>query len=505
MIKMRDSLVRLKSDSLTLRKNLKAQPKRRNLIGPQSITQSQAQKNYQKQLALEKKQLQSQTISQHRNLQKGAKKMLAQPQPIATVQPKIQKKAETEQEKVMDGLESLNNDDAELADMDKTRKEIDQLNKMLGDNDAGINKLESDTGLEDDLPSDSAADLTAVTKPAYSSGLKIKVQNVMTQIKKKNSPKSKIHRHLAATPAATTPAATTPAATTPAASTPAATTPAASTPAATTPAASTPAATTPAASTPAVSVTPPYACPTKKEAVYSRDASIAVIDILNAINNARTNPKAFAETFKKLYLDPVDDQGKHCLWGITLTEKRAGVLELYNWLLNDAVPAPAISGNGCLTVDAYNHARYMSDNNLIVHTEIQGSNTLDLKERLQKWGRFDVVTEAVGSIQKDHLNAYSLVCHILLDDGITSRVNRLDMFDNQWKTGGAGLRPNGMVNYYSVTYAKHYHCTMQDSIADWLKRDSGANQFFGGVRDTSSARILSLTVAIILLFNLLLS
>ena len=169
------------------------------------------------------------------------------------------------------------------------------------------------------------------------------------------------------------------------------------------------------------------------------------------------------------------------------------------------MPAPAIGGNGCLTVDAYNHARYMSDNNLIVHTEIQGSNTLDLKDRLTKWGRFDVVTEAVGTMQKDHLNAYSLVCHILLDDGITSRVNRLDMFDNQWKTGGAGLKPNGMVEYYSVTYAKHYHCTMQDSIADWLKKDSGANQFFGGVRDTSSAKILSLTIGIILLFNLLLS
>jgi uncharacterized protein YkwD len=327
----------------------------------------------------------------------------------------------------------------------------------------------------------------------------------MTQIKKKDSPKSKVHRHLqTATPAATTPAATTPAATTPAATTPAATTPAATTPAATTPAATTPAATTPAA-TKFAAVIPPYSCPTQKEPVYERDASLAVIDILNAINNARTNPKEFAQTFKKLYIDPVDDTGKHCLWGITLTEKRAGALELYNWLLNDAVPAPAIRGNGCLTVDAYNHARYMSDNNIIVHTEIQGSSTLDLKERLQKWGRFDVVSEAVGTIQKDHLNAHSLVAHILLDDGITSRVNRLDMFDNQWKTGGAGLRPNGMVNYYSVTYAKHYHCSMQDSIADWLKKDSGANQFFGGVKDTSSARILSLTLGVILLLNLLMS
>jgi uncharacterized protein YkwD len=482
MIKMRDSLVRLKSDSLTLRKNLKAQPKRRNLIGPQSISQSQAQKNYQKELALEKKQLQSQTLKGNRNLQKGAKKILVQPIATATVKHKVQKKTQTEQEKVMDGLKSLNNDDAELADMDKTRKEIDQLNKMLGDNDAGINKLESDTGLEDDLPSDSAADLTEVTKPASSTGLKIKVQTVMTQIKKKNSLKSKVHRHLQTTPAAATPA----------------TTPAAATPA-TTPAAATP------ATTKAAAVTPPYSCPTQKEPIYERDASIAVIDILNAINNARTNPKEFAQTFKKLYLDPVDDTGKHCLWGITLTEKRAGALELYNWLLNDAVPAPAIKGNGCLTVDAYNHARYMSDNNIIVHTEIQGSSTLDLKERLQKWGRFDVVTEAVGTIQKDHLNAHSLVSHILLDDGIKSRVNRLDMFDNQWKTGGAGLRPNGMVNYYSVTYAKHYHCSMQDSIADWLKKDSGANQFFGGVKDTSSARILSLTLGVILLLNLLMS
>jgi len=173
--------------------------------------------------------------------------------------------------------------------------------------------------------------------------------------------------------------------------------------------------------------------------------------------------------------------------------------------LNDAVPAPAIKGNGCLTVDAFTHARYMSDSNLIVHTEIVGSETWDLKKRLQKWGKFDQSAEAIGSIQKDHLNAYSLVGHIMLDDGITSRVNRKDLFDVDWTVGGAGLKNNGLTEYYSVTYSKHYHCTMVESMADWLKQDSGANQFFGGVRDLSkSGHLLSLTVCIILLLNLFL-
>merc|ERR1711879_995238 len=116
---------------------------------------------------------------------------------------------------------------------------------------------------------------------------------------------------------------------------------------------------------------------------------MSLTDVMNVLNQARTNPKAFASTIKKLFIDPVDTEGRHCIWGITMQDGKAGAQQLYDQLNNTQQPVPAIKGNGCMTVSAYDHARYMSDNNVIVHSQLVGHETYDLKARLEKWGAFD--------------------------------------------------------------------------------------------------------------------
>lgn len=199
---------------------------------------------------------------------------------------------------------------------------------------------------------------------------------------------------------------------------------AATTPASTSPATTTP--TTPATITPAPETTntgstdtdassEPFICPTGDSALYSKNPAMTITDILTVINTVRTNPKAFAPIIKKLFIDPVDPQtGRHCRWGIIIREKRAVGQELYNLLLNTYTPVPAIKGNGCLIVSAYSHSLYMSDNNLIAHNELMaGGFSRDLLGRLEKWANFDTAAEAIGTLRSDHINARSLVAHIL--------------------------------------------------------------------------------------------
>lgn len=123
------------------------------------------------------------------------------------------------------------------------------------------------------------------------------------------------------------------------------------------------------------------------------------------MNSVRKDPKKFAETVKKLYIDPVDSQGNHCRWKTTLREGQAGAIELYNFLSSQADPVPELVPNGCLMVNAFTHTKYMSNNNVISHnqeTSPGNSHKVGLKDRLKKYGVFGTGAEAIGTLQKSH-------------------------------------------------------------------------------------------------------
>lgn len=237
-----------------------------------------------------------------------------------------------------------------------------------------------------------------------------------------------------------------------------------------------------------------FVCPIGNDPLYAQDLNMNLSSVLKTLNDARMHPQDFATTIKQLFIDPVDpNTGVHCRWGIELREIWKGALELYNFLKNEAQPVLELSGNGCLTVSSHNHAVYMAMNKLLTHDEVIGGTTDNLNSRLKRLAKFSSAGESIGTIQKKHLNSRSLIGHILLDDGIISRVNRKDLYDNNWKIVGIGFKHDGPVVYYSFIYASLYKCIKQDMISDRIKRQSGADMFFQGLqtnKDQSSIRYL---------------
>lgn len=263
--------------------------------------------------------------------------------------------------------------------------------------------------------------------------------------------------------------------------------------------------TTTASNSDSSSSSTPFVCPTGNEGLYKRNQAVTPKDIIKVINLVRTQPRQFAETIKKLYLDPVDDNGRHCKWGITFREGKAGGQHLYDYLLTKE-PEQPIYGNGCLIVTAYTHSEYMADNSQIEHTEKQADGSLiDLLLRVEKWGKFNLAAESLGTLMLDHFNAESFVGHLLLDDGITGKVNRVNLLKSGWHSIGVGLMPNGSVKYYTVIYASNYICTMENNISHNVKQDAVASEFFGGQKSdlrqlSGASSLLKITVSSILVF-----
>lgn len=254
--------------------------------------------------------------------------------------------------------------------------------------------------------------------------------------------------------------------------------------------------------------TTPFVCPTGNEGLFKRNIAVQPIDIIKQINAIRMNPKGFAETVKKQYIDPVDETGKHCKWGITFHEKKAIGQELYEFLLTKQ-PEKPIYGNGCLIVTAHEHAQYMADHGQIEHDEMKADGSLfDLLTRIKKWANFNLAAESIGTLMTDHFNAVTLVGHLLLDDGISSRVNRNNILKKGWRTLGVGMVLSGNVKYYDLIYANNYQCVQEASIDIKAKKEAGALEFFGGqklltqnVRRLNISNLLSFSVSI-LLFSL---
>jgi len=131
---------------------------------------------------------------------------------------------------------------------------------------------------------------------------------------------------------------------------------------------------------------------------------------------------------------------------------------LYEFLLTKQ-PEKPIYGNGCLIITAHEHAQYMSDHSQIEHDEMKADGSLfDLLKRVKKWANFNLAAESIGTLMTDHFNAVTLVGHLLLDDGISSRVNRNNIFRGGWKTLGVGMVLGGNVKYYDLIYANNYQC-----------------------------------------------
>ena len=149
--------------------------------------------------------------------------------------------------------------------------------------------------------------------------------------------------------------------------------------------------------------------------------------VLAGINEARTNPRAYAETLRKYrgYFDgnvvllPGSDVGLRTREGVAAVDEAIA-------FLSRAAPLHPLENAPILTQAAKEHAAHQAQSGTMGHVGADGS---DARARIKKTGASGFMAEALSYGTSD---AAGIVRQLIVDDGVPSRPNRKILFDKRY-------------------------------------------------------------------------
>jgi uncharacterized protein YkwD len=160
-------------------------------------------------------------------------------------------------------------------------------------------------------------------------------------------------------------------------------------------------------------------------------------NVLFELNRARTDPKTYAKHVKamlKLYEGNLLQYPNEI--AIMTVEGAAAARECYEFLMN-AEPLDSLRPSRGLSLAAKDHAEDQGLTENIGHTGKDGSSPFDRVERYGQW-----LTTAGENIDYGNNDARRIVLSLLIDDGVSSRGHRTNIFNLQFKAAGIACGPH---------------------------------------------------------------
>lgn len=155
-------------------------------------------------------------------------------------------------------------------------------------------------------------------------------------------------------------------------------------------------------------------------------------DLLAELNRARTDPKGFGEDVRKLFAGMNKRNILKLPDGslVQYTEGRSAVDEALAFLKKAKAVKP-LTGVGCLTLAARDHAAEQSRTGQTGHESQDGSGPSERAARYLNGPAYCGENIAYG----DH-SAFQSVANLIVDDGVPSRGHRSNLFNPDYKTVG---------------------------------------------------------------------
>lgn len=180
------------------------------------------------------------------------------------------------------------------------------------------------------------------------------------------------------------------------------------------------------------------------------DSNNIITEIVEEHNKIRTNPKSYIPILEK-YISYIKNNtlyipGAPC--GIILQEGKSAYTEAINFL-KSAKAVGKLTLNEALCKSAYDHAKDLGTNGDMDHTGSDGSTTSDRIERYTSWEGLCCENIDFGATTGE-----GIVLSFLVDDGVSNRGHRRNLFNPDIKCIGIGIH----------SHTEYEVCTVIDMV-----------------------------------------
>lgn len=167
--------------------------------------------------------------------------------------------------------------------------------------------------------------------------------------------------------------------------------------------------------------------------------------VLDEINLARTNPSQYADLLaqRRQYYQGnlLKLPGQVSL----LTNEGVSALDEAITFLRSATPLPALSPSKGMSLGAKDHVNDTGPKGIVSHTGTDGS---DPAQRVDRYG--DIQGGWGENIDYGANTGREIVIALLVDDGVSSRGHRTNIFNSSWTVAGVSVGPHAQYGTMAV-------------------------------------------------------
>ena len=203
---------------------------------------------------------------------------------------------------------------------------------------------------------------------------------------------------------------------------------------------------------------------------------------LDAQNKARTDPKFFATFITNNYKNVVNPTTNvHPTWMLKFNEPATTLFDNAIGYLNSAVAQPALIPDLGLTFAAWSQANYCAT--VLKAQSFTGPDGSTTRTRAQAYTSTTIsfLTENLMSTFVGAMKPEDYVSNFLLDDGLSTRPRRGNVFNSAFKYVGIGLAKDTVSSpnryYASEVLATNYACDKCSIITCQQQADCGWRQY----------------------------
>lgn len=200
---------------------------------------------------------------------------------------------------------------------------------------------------------------------------------------------------------------------------------------------------------------------------------LKIVDVFNAVNDARKNPIKWVDKITEKYIKKMDkDNVTHTEWKKKFKEGLPAMNEAVTFL-KAAKPVPPLILNVGMSYAGFKHSIFMIKKGKLDHTGKGGSS---MSNRLEEYGDWETtIGENILKTTNFTRDPELIVMEWLIDDGVKNRGHRQNLMKKDFKVVGVGIAhdPKDGEDWVTLDLSGGFNCKKCSKLAKINAQEMG--------------------------------